>query len=311
MTIRKVLLSAVLVLLGLALTVMLIVVAWISILDDTNGTLVVAGGTREYLIHVPQSYDPSEPTSLVLSLHAGATWPAHQMHLSHWNALADEHGFIVVYPSGTPMLFGIVRVWRTTPGTVRTDVEFIAALIDTLETAYNIDPTRIYANGMSLGGGLVFALACTLPDRIAAVGLVAAAQSLPSDWCPDTRPVPLMAFHGDADPIVPYAGGPLGDPFNPVKPVYPSVRDWVVSRARWNGCTATPTVSAVAPDVVRTTYADCVHDADVVLHTLIGGGHSWPGGKPPPAWRVGATSTSIDATAELWAFFQEHPLRHR
>src|SRR5947209_15439212 len=87
------------------------------------------------------------------------------------------------------------------------DVRFISELIDTLRAAYNIDPTRIYANGLSIGGGMAFVLSCTLSDRIAAVGMVAAAQSLPSSWCTDHRPVPMIAFHGTADPIVPYQGG--------------------------------------------------------------------------------------------------------
>src|SRR3989441_5213315 len=71
------------------------------------------------------------------------------------------------------------------------DVRFISELIDTLRAAYNIDPTRIYANGLSIGGGMAFVLSCTLSDRVAAVGMVAAAQSLPSSWCTDHRPVPI------------------------------------------------------------------------------------------------------------------------
>ena len=55
------------------------------------------------------------------------------------------------------------------PGLTR-DVRFISELIDTLEAAYNIDPARIYANGLSNGGGMAFVLSCTLSDRIAAVG---------------------------------------------------------------------------------------------------------------------------------------------
>src|SRR3989449_5747558 len=92
------------------------------------------------------------------------------------------------------------------------DVRFISALIDTLEAAYNIDPTRIYANGVSNGGGMAFVLSCTLSDRIAAVGMVAAAQSLPWSWCTDRRPVPMIAFHGTADPIAPYSGGRSAGP---------------------------------------------------------------------------------------------------
>lgn len=137
---------------------------------------------------------------------------------------------------------------------------------------------------------MAFAVSCALSDRIAAVGIVAAAQSFPSSFCTHTRPVPMMLFNGDADRIVPYGGGPLGDPFNPVKPVYPAVRDWVGRCARRNRCAANPVESTIAPDVVRIEYPDCADGAAVLLNTLLGGGHSWPGGKPPPAWRVGATN---------------------
>src|SRR5437899_654614 len=136
------------------------------------------------------------------------------------------------------------------------DVRFISELIDTLRAAYNIDPTRIYANGLSIGGGMAFVLSCTLSDRVAAVGMVAAAQSLPSSWCTDKRPVPMIAFHGAADPIVPYNGGPSGDRFNPVKVMFPAVGDWVASWARRNQCGANPVDSGVAPGV-HITYPHC------------------------------------------------------
>jgi polyhydroxybutyrate depolymerase len=44
------------------------------------------------------------------------------------------------------------------------DVIFISELIDKLEASYNIDPARIYANGLSNGGGVTFALSCTLSE---------------------------------------------------------------------------------------------------------------------------------------------------
>jgi polyhydroxybutyrate depolymerase len=309
--VKRILLGVAGVVVGLPLLFLLVVVVWISLLDRSNGRIVSDGEEREYLLHVPESYDAATPAPLVISLHAGATWPAHQMNLSRWNRLADEHRFIVVYPSGTPQIFGIVRIWRTMPEAVMKDVQFISRLIDTLEASFNIDPARIFANGMSNGGGLVFALSCTLSDRIAAFGMVAAAQQLPSSWCADSTPAPMITFHGTADSLVPYEGGRLGDPFNPVKPVYPPVRDWVAAWAVRNHCSANPVESAVAADVMRVEYSACTDDAGVVLYSVSGGGHSWPGGKPPPKWRVGATSMSVDATALMWEFFLQHSLRTR
>jgi polyhydroxybutyrate depolymerase len=202
------------------------------------------------------------------------------------------------------------RIWPVDRESDRTrDVRFISELIDTLEAAYNIDPPRIYADGMSQGGAMAFVLSCTLSDRIAAVGMVAAAQSRPFDRCTDHRPVPMITFHGTADPIVPYQGGPLGDPFSPVKPMYPPVRDFTASWARRNRCAAESVESVAAPDVTRIEYTNCAEGAPVVLYTIQGGGHTWPGGKPLPEWRVGPNSNSIDATSQMWAFFREHPLR--
>jgi polyhydroxybutyrate depolymerase len=64
----------------------------------------------------------------------------------------------------------------------------------------------------------------------------------------------------------------------------------------------------VAADVSRREYTHCADDAAVVLYTVQGGGHTWPGGGPLPEWFVGRTSNSIDASSEMWAFFREHRL---
>lgn len=313
MKLRKVVLTGVAVIIGLPIAVALIVVATIQMLDETNGSVVTGGQTREYLLHVPASYDSAKPTPLVISLHAGATWPAHQMNLTRWNRAADANGFIVVYPSGTPEFLGIVRAWRTWRAGLGLDqdVQYISDLIDSLRSAYNIDPRRIYANGMSNGGGMAYVLSCTMSNRIAAVGVVAPAQSLPSKWCADRSPIPVIAFYGEADPIVPYNGGPMGDLFNHVKPIFPAARDFVANWAKRNQCAPEPVHSKVGADVTRLKYRDCTDNATVAFYSLAGSGHTWPGGKPMPEWRVGRTSDTIDATNEMWTFFREHPLHER
>lgn len=160
----------------------------------------------------PTELRPAGPTPLVISMHAAAAWPATQMETSHWNSVADEQGFIVVYPSGTTLWGGgtgvLPKTWLLrSEANLLANVRFISELIDTLEVAYNIDPTKIYANGFSNGGAMAFALSCTLSHRIAAVGTVAAAQDQrPWSWCAESPPVPLINFHGTADPV-PYHGG--------------------------------------------------------------------------------------------------------
>ena len=303
---RSMVLIAVLVLISLPALLVLIEAVSYHVRNRSNGTIVSSGVEREYLLHVPKRYDGTRPTPLVISLHGGALWPAAQMETSQWNNVAERHGFIVVYPSG--IAGDGPRHWRMDrgPGLMR-DVKFISELIDKLEASYNIDPARIYADGLSNGGGMAFVLSCTLSDRIAAVGMVASAQFLPWSWCTDHRPVPMIAVHGTADPETPYLGGRTW-----VSPeTFPSIPVWTANWARRNRCGANPVESAVAADVTRLEYTNCADDATVVLYTVMGGGHTWPGGKPLPEWLAGTTSNSIDASSQMWAFFREHPLSRK
>ena len=269
--------------------------------NRTNGSMIVAGKQREYLLHVPRSYDAGKPMALVISLHAAGLWPAAQQRISRWNELADREGFLVVYPAG--VAGDGPRIWNVNRGGgLQADIDFIAALIDTLQTRYNIDASRVYANGLSNGGGMSFALSCLLSDRIAAVGMVGAAQTLPWSWCAHARPMPMMAFHGTADGSAPYHGGTSWITRVP----FPSVELWTANWARRNRCTSEPNEQRVAHDVVRRAYTGCADGASVVLYTIMDGGHTWPGGLRLPVWFTGRTTSSVDATAELWQFFGQH-----
>src|SRR2546426_11390915 len=105
-------------------------------------------------------------------------WGAAQKETSQWNRVADEQGFIVVYPSGEGG--GGPRVWHEGGGARPSrDVRFISELIDTLEGRYNIDPRMIYANGLSNGGSMALARACTRSDRVGAGGVGGARLLVP------------------------------------------------------------------------------------------------------------------------------------
>lgn len=285
----------------IGLPVALILTAWVcfSIMDTTNGTIVSSGVTRRYLLYVPRTYDRSKPTPLVISLHAGALWPAAEMAISRWNDVADEHNFIVVYPAGT----GFPQVWHMGGRRTAVNVRFISDLIDKLQAEYNIDPTRIYADGMSIGGGMAFALSCKLSDRIAAVGAVSAAQILDWDECGDSRPVATVAFHGTADKFAPYQGG--APPFGPGP--FPNIQDWTTRVARRNQCKGDPSDTRITASVRHLAYTNCAENADVILYTIEGGGHTWPGGKPLPERLFGPTTHEVNATRLMWEFYLQHP----
>jgi polyhydroxybutyrate depolymerase len=121
--------------------------------------------------------------------------------------------------------------------------------------------------------------------------------------CDKAVPVPLIAFRGTADEIVPYAGGKVACCGGPV--VHSTKAD-IASWARHNGCRPVPAVGR-SGQVETSTYTGCAGRADVVLHTIVGGGHTWPGAIALPG--LGVTTRDINASQVIWEFFASHPKR--
>lgn len=265
--------------------------------NRSNGEIVSSGERREYLLHVPRDLDRTKPAALVLSLHGAGGWPVLQRDLSLWNELADRERFIVVYPAGRDTAGP--RAWNLTG---ERDPRYIADLIDKLRGEYDIDPKRIYVNGLSNGGGMSFALSCRMPDRFAAVGMVGAALLVPSTWCRSTQAVPMIGIHGLRDPAAPYHGGYswIAEEF---VPFLSFGRDW----ARRNRCAPNAQDIEIRDGVTLREYKQCANGATVALYTLRDGGHTWPGGAELPEWFMGKTVKHFDATAEMWRFFEQHP----
>ncbi|MGW8370391.1 MAG: extracellular catalytic domain type 1 short-chain-length polyhydroxyalkanoate depolymerase, partial [Gammaproteobacteria bacterium] len=296
---RKFFFVLLLVVIGLPLLALLLAASALIYFDDSSGYLVSSGTQREYLLHVPESYAGGDPVPLVISLHPAFMMPSSQSRYTAWNDLADEHGFIVVYPAGS----GFPKLWRgIAPGERRIqEVRFFNDLIDYLEADYTIDPARIYINGYSNGAAMTSILSCELDDRIAAAGVVAIPVQ-DGGGCGGGAPMPLIVFQGTQDAFAPYEGGEHALADAPMQ----SVPDWAGQWAARNGCKRSVAESSVATDVVLTSYTDCDDESDVLLYTIIGGGHTWPGVPRMPEWGVGKTTESIHATALMWRFFEQH-----
>jgi len=279
--------------------IVLIAIAIYLLSNRTNGAIISSGDRRRYLLYVPESYDPESPTPLVINIHGFAQWPANQMKVSQWNEVADEYGFIVVYPSGT----GFPWRWRVTDEPDK-EVAFISDLISKLEDDYNIDSSRVYANGLSNGGGMTLLLSSKLSDRITAVGIVAGALYGVDFDNSQVRPVPAIFFHGEADTIATYEGGF----YERTGMTIPSVPEFVASYAQANECNATPTTFMETGNITGIRYSQCNQNADVVFYSIADGGHNWPGGEPLPESITGKTTQEINATELMWEFFQEFSL---
>jgi len=243
------------------------------------------GGDRTALVRVPPRA-ARRPAALVIALHGrGATGPFMERY-SGLGRVADRRGFVVAFPSATAPL----RAWNLDSDDAPDDVGFVAALIERVAAVACVDPGRVFAVGVSNGGGLAARVGCELSDRVAGIVVVAGGLGhLPG--CRPSRPVSVLEVHGSADPVVPYRGDPRDDRAG-------DVRAWLAGWARRDRCTAAAAPRVVAPRAVRVDWRGCANGTALAHIKVLGGKHQWPGAVPPDP---GPPST-ISMAREAWSF---------
>jgi len=276
---------------------------------DYKRTLLSEGIPRDYWVHVPPGYDAAKPTPVVLILHQAMSNASMMAKFCGMNEKADQAGFVAVYPNGTGMT-PFMKYWDAggVRGDVSDDVGFLGRVLDDLETVIHVDPKRVYAAGMSLGGMMCYRLAAELSDRIAAIASVSGTMAI--DDAHPKRPVPILHFHGTKDGLVLYNGPDERTPEN-IK--FASVDQTIQTWAKINGCSDPPAVDVVPQsaedlEVRRSVYGPGTDGAEVVLYAIEGGGHTWPG-RSPRLFFLGETAKDFLANDVIWDFFLKHPMR--
>jgi len=275
---------------------------------DYRRTLIDEGVPRDYWVHVPPSYNPSKPTPVVLLLHSAMTNGPMMERFCGMSEKADEAGFIAVYPNGTGTT-PFIKLWNAggVRGRATDDVAFLSRVLDDLETVIHVDPKRVYAAGMSLGGMMCYRLAAELSDRIAAIAAVAGTMAI--EEAHPKRPVPVLHIHGTKDGLVHYNGPGEDTPAN-IK--FASVDQTIQTWTRINGCLGPPVVDVLSHraedlEVRRAAYGAGANGARVLLYTIEGGGHTWPG-RPARAFFLGESAKNLSANDVIWEFFEKHPM---
>lgn len=157
-----------------------------------------------YRLRTPPGWDGQAALPVLVFFHGYKGSGAGTMRDRGLGDLLAGRGILLVAPDGLDGSWNFLG----SPDQLRDDVAFTRAVLDDVATRLPIDRTRLWASGFSLGGSMVWAIACTAPDLFAGYAPVAGAF-----WDPlPTRcagPVDLVHVHGLSDPIMPLEGRPI------------------------------------------------------------------------------------------------------
>jgi polyhydroxybutyrate depolymerase len=281
-------------------------------------SLVFDGLTRTYRLHIPPGIENVSSPAVVFVLHGhggDGEGMERSLTLGGWDTLANEHGFLVVYPDGVNKSWNDGRPLNETGSVDVDDVGFLCAVMDLVLEEFHGDAKRVFVTGISNGAFMSYRFAFDVPDRVAVIAPVAGAIS--TDILPENvsgAAVSVVALSGTKDPLVPWNGGVIGTEKNPrgtCISVPASVGFWVqrdgcenTSSGVWLSNTDVRDLCRVHLDV----YGNGTNGTAVWLYEIRGGGHTWPGGyQYLPKMLIGRTCRDIDANQVIWDFFASHP----
>lgn len=274
----------------------------------TIHAIVHDDGIRRYHVYRPEGWDGITPLAAVLNFHASDATPETQAQASRMNLLADEIGFLVVYPEGVGPGGGRENAsWNAGECCGHAmesgidDIGFVVAVLDDLTRRYLVDRARVYATGLGAGAMMAHRVGVELADRVAAVAPVAGSLMLDDPPQP-VRPVPVLHFHGLLDEVAPFLGGTGQGPLGGVD--QNAIPDTVLWWIEANGADETPAETASEHYIEQRHEPLTPEGAPVVLIMLPEGGHTWPGGVDVSAdASAGPLIEEVDAGRMMWEFF--------
>ena len=259
-------------------------------------TFTFQGRPRTYQLYVPRAYTGRENVPVVFNFHGYGSDAVQQMVYGNFKPEAERNDFLIVAPDGQNPASRHFNL--SGEEGLQNDVNMVGALLTHIEGTLCVDTRRVYSSGMSDGGAMTSVLACSMSNRFAAFAPVAVVLS-----CGGGKPVPIMAFSGTADPVVPFNGGTVSCCGHPKIGSAPSA---MAGWAKNNHCDPTPKDVRQSSEAIRRTWSGCSGTSAAVFYIIVGGGHTWPGSISIP--RLGKTTQQIDASATIWRFFAQHAL---
>ena len=279
-----------------------------------HGALEHGGRTRTWIAYLPAR--PATSPALVIVLHSsmGTGEKARTSYGYDFDLLADQLGFIAVYPQGYEGQWNDCKVMGPFSAKRENidDVGFLHALVDRLVEQHHVDRTHVYVTGVSNGGSMTLCLALRTPEFARAYAAVVASLPAPENLAvtPKNQAVSMLLMNGTDDPINPWRGGDVVLwPVLGSRGKVLSAQESIDYFRKLAGLAGAPQVTEL-PDrdpgdgstVERSSWS-APGKPSVVLYAIRGGGH----GVPHPAmhgWRLlGHSNRDIHAANEIWRFF--------
>lgn len=170
-------------------------------------SIAVGQDTRDYVEYIPQNYQNSEASPLIIILH-GIGGQASDYATYGLNPIADTARFVSAYLQGKTNGFG-QTAWNngTLLASTGNDLAFIETIIETMALEYNINRSKVYVVGISMGAIMTYKVLHHLSDKVAAA--VCHIGTMSNEDLAAYNPViprPIMQIHGVNDDVVPYSG---------------------------------------------------------------------------------------------------------
>ncbi len=268
-----------------------------------------SGADRYFILHVPESYVPTKPSSLIMAFHGGGGNMNIQYQDQYYRLVSasEKFGFIIAFPNGhSPVASGKVATWNAGRccGDARDQgvkhVEIVKDMVSKIKTLVNIDSSKVFAIGMSNGGMMSYKLACDAADVFKAIASVAGTD-VTTD-CKPSRHVSILQIHAKDDDHVLFNGGMGKNAFKDKSKItdFTSVPATIAKWAKINSCQGNATRILNVAGAYCDVYKNCQQGSEVQLCVTETGGHSWPGGVKPRTNDVG--TKAIDANTVIWNF---------
>lgn len=244
---------------------------------------------RRYLMHVPLQYSGKDRVPLVFDFHGYSSNPQQQMGGSGFRELGDQEGFIVLYPEGVGASWHVNGCCGQAGEMKLDEIAFVRAIMDDVSKQACIDLKRVYASGISQGGGMAHHVACLAADIFAGVAPVS--SDLRTDPCVPARPITEISFRGLADSLDAYDGGHVGPPgMNGYTAIgaKPTLEKWKTI----DMCTGT----TEKMDELCETYSTCAGGAAVSLCSIPGADHV-----------LYKNAQGLSVPKVSWELFKKHP----